>query len=431
MSNQKTVVTIVVVVLAAALLAMTVGASNHMGEGQQAYAGNNVSFDTSENAVVNYTVDGAEIFNSAEVEAKSSAEERGAAGVGAGIGVGAGGGGGVDLSALTDVRGAAVANVNANARASASVNFDSSAEFEAHDNGNGVAVLKSGDEEQLVEVEISADTEAETPNESVVTFTSDGTESSFIVAGEGRADVNEGGNVTANLGNSTNAVVRTYGDEKTEDDEEQERIISEGNAAAEVQFTEQDGDVVGSPAEFLPNTDIETEVNAGESVSLTVDRAESEGKVVMMTVTGAAVGTTEEINVEVDGNAAVEVDSYSELEGGIGEEMRYTVVDGDTEGKAQVLVAVESFSEHQITVEGEEDDTTDNGSTDDTDGTDSTTDDEMGSTDNETDGTDGTDNETMDGGEESDEQGGEGLPGFTAIAALAALTAVALRSQTE
>jgi len=362
----------------------------------QAYAGTHVSFDTGENAVVNYTVDGATVFESAEVESRSDAEDRGGGGVS--VGIGSGGEGGVDLSELTDVRGAAVANVNAQARTSANVEFDNSAEFEAHDNGNGVAVLKSGDEEQLVKVEVATDAEAETADESVVTFTSDGTESSVIVAGEGEANVNGEGDVAAHLEKDTNAVIRAYGEEKTEDDEEQERLISEGDVAAEVQFGERgEGEVVGDPAEFLADTTVETETEteAENAVSITVDRAESEGKVIMTTVTDAAVGTTDELSVEVDGEAAAEADTYSELEAGMREEPRYLTVASEAESQAQVLVAVDSFSEHEITVEG---------------------------------GTDGEmDDDGMDDDGESED--GEGLPGFTVLVALVAALTVAVMRQ--
>jgi PGF-CTERM protein len=426
--------TVLVVGLSAAVSASSHGGAE-AGAESSAYAGTHVSFDTSNNAVVNYTVDGATVFSSAQVESRSSAESRG----GAGIGVGAGGS--LDLSALS-VRGAAVANVNAEARASANVGFEGSASFEAHDNGNGVAVLKSGGEEQVVEVEVAADTEAEVSDESVVSFTSNGTESSFIVAGDGEAQYGEG-NITARLGANTNAVLRSYGDEKTEDDERQEGLIADGDVAAEVQFTD---DGSGEPAEFLSNTSVETDVNAGESVSLVVNRTESEGKVVMTTVTDGAIGTTEEVSVTVDGEAAAEAGSYSELEGAFGNEPRYLVVDGEAEAEAQVLVALDSFSEHGVTIEGEEsedDGGTEQESEDDGDGgtdeggTEDGGDEGMGNETSEGGGTDdgsdgsgedgGTDNET--GGDGSAEDGdGQGMPGFTVVAALvAALTAVALR----
>lgn len=409
----------VVAVFGAVLLTMAFSAAASSHGGEKAYAGTHVEFDTSENAVTEFTVDGETVFDSLEVESRTEAEARGAAGVGVDVGAGVGGEGGVDLSALSDVQGAAVANVNVEARASANVGFDSGAEFEAHDNANGVAVLKSGDEEQLVEVEIAADAEAETADQSVVTFTSDGTESSLIVAGEGEAGINDEGDVAAHLETGTNAVVRAYGEEKSEDDEQQERLIADGNVAAEVQFGEdREGEVAGDPADFLSGTDVDVDIDAGESVSLTVDRTESEGKVVMTTVTDAAVGTTEELNVEIDGEAAVEADSYSELEAGIGEETRYLVTETEAEGQAQVLVAVDSFSERQVVVEGEEEETVDETDDDVDEETDDETDDEE---------VDETADETEDD-DTADEE--EGLPGFTVVAALvAALTAVAARSR--
>jgi len=426
-SRYITLVVVATVLVVGMTAAVT--ASSH-GEGA-AYAGTNVSFDTSSNAVVNYTVDGTTVFSSAQVESRSSAESRG----GAGIGIGAGGS--LDLSSL-NVRGAAVANINTRARASANVEFESSANFEAHDNGNGVAVLKSGNDEQVVEVELAADSEAQTSEESVVTFSSDGAESSFIVAGDGEAQTNDG-NVTARLGAGTNAAFRTYGEEKTQDDEQQESLIADGDVAAEVRFT---GEGSGEPAEFLSNTSVETDVNAGESVSLVVDRAESEGKMLMTTVTDSAIGTTQNISVDVDGEAAAQAESYSELESAFGNEPRYLVVDREAESSAQVLVALDSFSEHGVTIEGEEGEETD-GTEQDTDGgTENNTAEDGGETDGsaEDGGTDGggddggTSNESTQDGE-TDEDGadggdGQGLPGFTIVAALvASLTVIALRGR--
>jgi len=383
-----------------------------------------VSFDASGNGIVDYTVDGATVFESAKVESRSDAEARGATGVGVDIGVG--GEGGIDLSSVANLQGAAVANVNAQASASANVEFESSAEFEAHDNGNGVAVLKSGGEEQILELGVSSSAETETAQESAVTFTTEDTESSLIVAGEGEVGTNEQGNVTAHLESGTNAVVRAYGEEKTENEEQQERIIAEGKAAAEVQFTEEGGEVAGDSAEFLSDTEVETEVDSGNSVSLAVDRTESEGKVVMTTVNDAAVGTTESLSVNVDGEAAAEAESYSELEAGIQQEPKYLVVDGEAESQAQVLVAVDSFSEREITVEGEEsgtEDGTEQGETDD-ETEDTTEDDSMenGETENTTENGGMEDGET-DGGEESS---GEGMPGFTAVIALFVALATAV-----
>ncbi len=407
---------ILVVTAVAAVLAVGAAAASASAQQADGYAGAHLSFDTTDNAVVDYQVDGVELFSSAEVEARTDAEERGAGGVGVGVGAG------VDLGAVSGIAGANI-EATAEARTSANVEFQGSASLSAHDNSNAVLVLEAGGEEQLVEVEVPADAEAEARSDVVVSTEKDGVEGSYIVVGDGEAAVNDEGDVTAHLGEDARMVFRAHTEGASEDDEEQERIIADGNAAAEVQFVGDHEEVDG--AAYLDDVENVEGENPGEDrVEVEVSRVEADGKVVLTTVSEAAVGASEAFDVEVDGEAAVEVDSYSELEAAAeGDSPAYKVV-GETsaESHAQVLVALDHFSERSFTVASadEEDDedaeADDDGEADDVD--DEETDDEE------------VDDEEVDDADEEDEavdDEDEGLPGFTVVAALLAVTLFAMR----
>ncbi len=368
-----------VAILTAFLL---LGAASAVTSAQQAegYAGTHVSFETTDNAVVDYQVDGQQMFTSAEVEARSDAEARGTGGVGVGIGAG------IDLGAVSNIAGASVA-ATATARTSANVDFEGSAGLSAHDNSNAVLVLEAGGEEQLVQVEVPANAEAEARSDVIVSTEKDGVEGSYIVVGDGEVDVNDEGDVTAHLGEDARMVFRAYTEGKTQDDRRQERIVANGNAAAEVQFVGDHTEVDG--ATYLEDVEAEGRNTGRDQVEVEVSRVEADGKVVMTTVSEAAVGSSQAFDVEVDGEAATEVDTYSDLEAAVdGDAPAYKVV-GETsaESHAQVLVALDHFSDRNIEITASDED----------------------------DGEDGGDND------------GEGLPGFTAVAGLLALTLFMLR----
>ncbi len=389
--------------VAAVVALLTLGAASAVASAQDAegYAGAHVSFDTTDNAVVDYQVDGAEMFDSLEVEARSDAEERGGAGVGVDVGAG------VDLGEVSDLVGANVA-ATATARTSANVDFDGSAGLSAHDNGNAVLVLEAGGDEQLVEVEVPADAEAEARSDVIVSTEQDGVEGSYIVVGEGEAGVNEEGDVTAHLEEDARMVFRAHTEGATDDDEEQERIISDGNAAAEVQFVGDHDEVDG--AAYLADVEAEGHDTGEDRVEVEVERVEADGKVVMTTVSEAAVGVSQAFDVTVDGEAATEVDTYADLEAAAdGDEPAYKVVGETTaESNAQVLVALDHFSERsfQVSSADEEDD------------------EEV----DEDEDVDDVDDEEVDDDEPADDED-EGLPGFTVLTALLAVSLLAMKSR--
>lgn len=362
-----------------------------------AYAGTHVTFDVQENAVANYSVDGETALDSVKVESES--ETGGSGGLG----------GSADLSAVTSIRGSAL-SLSASANANAEIATEGSASMSAHDNGHGILVVEAGGEDQVVVANVSSDTEAESESDQQVELTTaNGTEGTFIVVGNGSVAVNDEGDVSAQLDGDSRLVFRAYPDEKSEQSEQTEEHITSGTATGEVYVEQQDGELVTDTVAYSQETAIEAEQSAEDTVSVTVERAREEGKIVVTSVSEAAVGTVSDIDVTVDGEAAAEASAYSELESAIGgDSSKYMVTQSSSaEASANVYVALNHFSERQIEMQGSDG------------GNETTTGDET-TTDSET----TTEAETTESGDDGESDGS--VPGFGVGAALAAVLGVTL-----
>jgi PGF-CTERM protein len=377
----------------------------------EAYAGTHVSFDASENAVTDYAVRSETMLDSVKVESQSSAEDSALVDVGA------------SASAVTQINGAGV-SVGATTETEARVEADNGATLTAHDNDRGILVVESGDQSDYVVANLSTDANASAESDSQVEVTTEnGTEGAFIVVGEGNATVNDDGDVTAHLGDDGRLVFRAYPDEKGDNDDEQERLIADGDAKAEAYVmaanesedgsesddgsdSETDGDgeqVVVDTVSYGQNTTVETAETANGTVTFTVNRTTHEGTVLITSVSDKAVDASENLNVTVDGEAAVEAATQSQLQSAIGsEQSRYMVESsGEASASADVLVAVNHFSERSVSMTS--------ASSDDSETTDDT-----------------TESDPADGGEDATENNGGGVPGFGVTAALVALVGAAL-----
>jgi PGF-CTERM protein len=388
-ANKLSASVLTVLLVVAAVGPAAVAASSQ----GQAYAGTHVSFDTTNNAVVDYTVDGETMFESARIQSQSDVQSQGSADVDA------------NVSGVIDFAGAAL-SVGAESETSATVTADSGAEMRAHDNDRGILVVTAGEESQYVGVNLSGSAEAESESDSrVVVTTDDGNKGTFIVVGNGSVAVNDQGNVSAELDSESTLVFRTYGEERSEDDEQTEKMIANGTAAAEVYVQESadaSGEFVTGVANYSRDTTVEVTQKSEGEVRMTAERTESEGRVVITSVSEAVISSAEDASVMVDGEAAVEASSYSELESATqgGDNSKFLVrQSASAEASADVLVALNHFSERDVTVMESDDGGMDG--TDDSDGTDST---------------DGT----------TDDGGSQGLPGFGVGVALVALLAAAL-----
>lgn len=324
--------------------------TNQASQSQQAeaYTGAHISFDTGNRSVVDYTVNGKTLIDSVAVQSKSKARRQG------------GLGSGVSLSAVTDLSGAPI-SITATTRTHATIGFGSGAEMQAHDNGRGVFVVRAGGQSQYVEIGLSSGSGADQAGEKrVVVTTDEGTQSVFLVVGDGQVTVNEEGNVTTELGENANLVYRQYKDQRDESDRNQEQFITNGTATAAVyvqqvdtEGTKQAADVV----QFSQDTTVNVTEKSTGRVTMTVDRARTEGSVILCTVSEKVFESTENIRVLIDDQAAAEASTYAEVKQSIqGQDStsRYLVRPSSSAGAtADVVVGINHFSSRSVTMTSE------------------------------------------------------------------------------
>ncbi|SFR99536.1 hypothetical protein SAMN05216559_2224 [Halomicrobium zhouii] len=352
MSKRALVLTIVV--LLAAVAPATVAADAQDGS---AYAGSHVTFDATGDALVDYSVDGQTVMESVRVQSQSDAESS--------LGVGAS----VSASAVTDIVGAAL-SLDTSVKTAATVQSESGATLRAHDNGHGSLVVSADDEAQYVEVGLGGEASADqSSDDRLVVTTANGTEQAYVVAGEGNVTLNDEGNVTAALERDSRLVVRSYPNERSSDDEEQERMIANGTAAASVYLLQDGEEAVTDTVDYGQDTTVEVSERSANRVNMTVSRAESEGKVVIVSASEAAFDAADDVEVSVDGEAAAEASSYAELRraaNGESDGSRYMVTQSSSaEAAADVAIAVDHFSERDVTMSSGSDSTTDGANEDD------------------------------------------------------------------
>ena len=397
-------------VLTALLVTSVIGAAAAPAATQQAegeaYSGTFVQFETGNAAVANYAVDGSVVVDS--VRAQSASETEG------GIGVDAG------ASSSTSISGSAV-STRSQGDASASVAFESGTDMEAHDNQRGVVTFTASDGDQVVQANVSGDASSEGDSR-VVVQGDDGAQGTFIVVGDGNVTTNADGQVTARVEEDSQLVYRQYNDERSDSEKTQEEMIQNGEATAEVYVygaaesgdaetatstPTDDAEEAAGEAEargesvvtYGQDTTVEVTERSRDRVDVTVDRTESQGKVLITTVSESAVENAESLEVYVDGEAAAQAESYSDVRAATegADQSRYMVrQSGSAEAAVDVIVGINQFSERTVSMQS----AGDGGEPTATDG-----DDTMG---DDTDGGDGTDGDAA---------------GFGVLAALAALAA--------
>lgn len=309
----------------------------------EAYTGTHVSFETTNSAVVNYTVNGVVLVDAIEVESESEARQRG------------GFQAGVDISTMTNLRGSEV-TTQSQTETRATIRAESGADIEAHDSNRGNLLIRAGGERQLIGVNVSQNAQAEQESDKRVVVTKDdGTQGTFIVVGEGELAVNEDGDVTAKIGEGSTLAFRQYDGERDDDDREQERMIQEGTAAAEVYVTTaaEGGELAAADVvQYSEDTTVEVVTYSENEIRIMAERAEEDGRVIITSVSEQAFEAMDDIEVAVDGEAAAQASSYSDLESAIGGDTSKFLVrqQSSAEASADVLVAVNHFSEREITM---------------------------------------------------------------------------------
>ncbi len=412
------------------------------------YAGTYVSFDAGERAVTDYAVRGEEMLDSVRVASERSVENGSLADLDAG------------LSAVTEIEGAGL-DFSATSRTEATVAAETGATLTAHDNPRGLFVVAGSDESNqsnrssqqsnrsnqsnYVVADLAAGANATADGDSRVEVTTEnGTEATFLVVGAGEATVTDEGDVTARLGEGGLLVFRAYPDGKDDRDEKQEALIAEGTATAEAYVMVENTTTVVDTVSYGANTTVETTETAVGEVTVAVSRTTDEGTILLTSVSERALAAAD-LEVAVDGEAAAEARTYTQLKSALGSDRSRYVVErtidagkasASADASADVLIAVNRFSERTVSIASASASEPTTGSKEATGGEETT----GGETTTDT-GDSGTNETTTDAGERAEESGGEtatatvvddetgngaGVPGFTASAALLALVAAAM-----
>ncbi|MFB6131200.1 MAG: PGF-CTERM sorting domain-containing protein [Salinigranum sp.] len=321
----------------------TAGATTAAQSGR-AYAGTNVSFDTSSNAVVDYAVGGETMFRSMRVQSKSAAGSGGSLS------------GGVDASVASNVAGSSV-SVDSKTETGARLKTGSGATIRAHDDGRGVLVVEPGGKSQVVSIDVSRSSRAESAGENRVVVTTDGgATGTFIAVGNGSVSVADDGNVTAAVGSGGRLVFRSYPGGRSAADRRDEKLIAGGDVAAEVYATGNgSGDAAADVVRYDSNTTVKTTGRSADSVTMTADSSTHHGAVILTTVPKSVVASASDARVTVDGHAAARASSESELRSATdgGDTSKFLVQgSGSANARAntEVAVALNHFSKHEITV---------------------------------------------------------------------------------
>ena len=344
-AERTLAITIAVLMISSMAIGSTVAFASSGSQASaesESYAGTHLSFVTTDDALAEYTVEGDQLIGSVEVESSADAEQRGLLGAG------------VDLATVTSLQASALA-VSASSKSSVHLESETGASIEAHDSQRGHLLVHAEGEGQLVKATVNGDAQAEQESDAKVVVTKDdGTQGTFIVIGDGEVTVNEEGNVTAELAQDARLVYQQYDDERDEEDERREELIANGTAAAEVYVTvdaEAEGEMVSDVVEYGQDTTVEVVTTTENEVRMTAERTESEGRIVITSVSEQAMETASGLEVTVDGEAATHVESMSELEAAAdgGDNAAYMVRHASTaDASAEVLVAVNHFSEREI-----------------------------------------------------------------------------------
>jgi hypothetical protein len=350
MRFKATALALLMTVSMVSMAAAPVAATQQEGE---TYSGANIEFETTGNAVADYAVDGNVIVENVTVQSASEADS----------GVDAG------LESTTAIDAAGL-EIDSQARAGATIRSESGAEMETHDNQRGIVQIRADSESQVVNVNVSGEAESES-DERVVVTKDDGSQGTFIVVGDGEVVVNEDGEVNAEIEQGSELVYRQYDGERSDDDEETERMIQNGTATAEVYVQQsQDGgeQTVADAVEYGEDTSVEIKSASENQINMTVERSQSQGKVILTTVSDSAFENTEDLTVTVDGEAAAQADSYSAVRQSAaeGDEPRYYVSQSSSaEATTDVAIGIDHFSTRNVAMSSDgSDDGGDGGMTD-------------------------------------------------------------------
>ena len=337
---------VVALLLVASVTAPVAAASTE--NTQEGQAGAFVSFEAESNAVVDYSVDGTTVVENVSVQSESEAS----------------GGSNVDLGGSADFSGAGLSVASSmQASGSAMIQSESGATIESHDNQRGVLVIRPGGGSQVAAINVSSDAEAESESESrVVIEKDDGTQAVVLATGDAEVTVTDEGDVEGRTGENGTLVYRQYDGERSDSDESQEQFIANGTATAELYYQQasESGDSGSDRAVNVVNygqdTSVEVTERSASTLNATVERSQSEGKVVLVSVSEAAMESAESTSVYVDGEAAAEASSYSEVASAAdgGDNSAFLVRSSSSaEATTDVVVGINHFSEREMSMQSD------------------------------------------------------------------------------
>lgn len=302
------------------------------------YSGTHLQFGAQDTRLTDYRVDDTTFFDSIAVESEQRAREEGALTVGAGV------------SAVTALTGSSL-EVTAQTETTTAFTAESGATIETHDNPHGIAVVESGSQTQYVSLNVSDGVEARYTGDATATVETDsGAVATVFVVGEGTVGVNEDGAVVARLEPDGYLVVRTYNGPRGTDDATREQFVADGVATAEVFVVRQDGERVVDTIAYGNTTTVESTLR-GDGLDISVERATTDGTVVLTSLPVGLVG--DDVSVAVDGENASMALTYSELPlaANGGQTAKYLVHErSGARPSTDVAVAVTNFSASSRTI---------------------------------------------------------------------------------
>lgn len=319
-------------------------ASSHMEGSANTHQLTHLSFKTTQDALVDYKVDGQTVFSSISVGSKSETESRSGGTIGVGM----------DLGSITNIVKSSV-SIQSKTNTNAILTTESGAHIKAHDNTHGILVVTPGEDSQIASINVSSSTTVQKENNKKVIITKEnGDQGIFLVVGDGQATVNNNGNITADLASNSKLVFRDYNGKRDRQDKQKEQLITNQQAAAEVYIDHTNDQYRSDIVQYSDDTKIEVKKKTSGQINMTADRTQSQGKIILTSVSQQAIDATNQIDVIVDGELATQAQSYNELQTAIkqGSNSKYLVRQkSDTKATTDVAIAVNHFSTRQITIE--------------------------------------------------------------------------------
>lgn len=310
------------------------------------YQASHVGFDAKQNSVVNFSVGGQQIFESFSVVAKSDTETQSGGTIGVGVGLGE----------VTNIAKSAM-SMRSQTDKNAVLETESGADIKIHNNDRGIITVTPSENSQIANINISPNTRATTETDKKVVITKeDNSEGVFLIVGDGEVTVNNNRNVIADIEQNRKLVYRDYKQQRSDDDRQQENLISNQNATAEVYIEQTDNQYRSNIVQY-GDTTVETTDQRQGQINLSVDRTQNQGKIILTTISNQAINPTNNISVQIDGETITQVETYNQLQSSIQQDNPSFLINqqSSTQSVSDIAIAIDHFSTRQITIQEKED----------------------------------------------------------------------------